>query len=225
MQSSETRYLPHIPARVRRAFYISGLLGIATALIFAHGFLAVSSPVGRGLLVVEAWVPPQSLTDAARIFQSGRYDCLVLISTTTAPRVQAPTSTQISRDPAETWATMLNVDPKRVVRLEAVTSKNRTFSSALVLKEWLHGSGLATNSLDVFTEGVHARKSWILFRYALGRDYDVGVIAGPEHSYDPRLWPLSPRGVHIVLRNIAGYIYFKFAILLDGFKYRMLARA
>jgi len=46
-----------------------------------------------------------------------------------------------------------------------------------------------------FTEGAHARKSWILSRYALGDGYRVGIIAGSPDSYDPKFWLVSRRGI------------------------------
>jgi hypothetical protein len=44
--------------------------GIAAVLIFIamflHRFLAVNDPVGEGVLVVEAWIPEQTLSDPQR---------------------------------------------------------------------------------------------------------------------------------------------------------------
>src|SRR5260370_5443820 len=58
-------------------------LGIGLALIFfllsIHKFLAVSNPVGEGVLVVEAWVPAKTLEESPIVFNSGRYRYLVIV--------------------------------------------------------------------------------------------------------------------------------------------------
>jgi hypothetical protein len=95
-------------------------------------------------------------------------------------------------------------------------STHRTFASARAVKQWLSKSGTSIREVDIFTVGVHARKSWILFRRALGEDYRVGIIAGTESSYDAASWMISKRGVYIVVRNLAGYLYSELWLAFGG---------
>lgn len=118
-------------------------------------------------------------------------------------------------DAAEARLETLNINPEKMIKVPVNPAAHRTFATAVAVQKWLAGSQLSAKSVDVFTAGVHARKSWILFRYALGDEYRVGVIAGPEHSYNSRRWMLSARGVRIVARNIFGYAYSKTAVFLD----------
>jgi hypothetical protein len=53
-------------------------------------------------------------------------------------------------------------------------SSRKTYASALTVRDWLIRSKLSIKHFDVFTVGVHARKSWILFQHALGDNYHVG---------------------------------------------------
>jgi|SRR5581483_1923294 len=208
--------------RIRRALCITGALAFIAVLVFVHEFLAVSSPSGQGVLIVEAWVPKQSLAESAAIFLEGHYDYLVLVG---GPMKQKATTQAVAVTYADSAANEirgLNIDPAKVVKISVGPAKNRTYSTALAVRDWLRRSGNTSQSVDVFTAGVHARKSWVLFRYALGDSYRVGVIAGPEHSYDPRFWPASRRGAWIVSRNVAGYLYYKAAILLDTHGWRVL---
>src|SRR5438309_8925275 len=60
------------------------LLGIIGAvLIFIvtsiHSFLAVNNPVGRGILVVEAWIPTQTLAESVSVFNSQHYRYFVVV--------------------------------------------------------------------------------------------------------------------------------------------------
>jgi hypothetical protein len=208
--------------RIRRALCITGALAFIAVLVFVHEFLAVSSPSGQGVLIVEAWVPKQSLADSAAIFRDGRYEYLVLVGGPVKQKKPTQTLTLTYADSAADEIRGFNVDPAKIVTIPVGSAKNRTYSTAVAVRDWLRSSGSSTHSIDVFTAGVHARKSWVLFRYALGDSYRVGVIAGPEHSYDPRFWPASRRGAWIVSRNVAGYLYYKAAILLDTHGWKVL---
>ena len=196
-------------------------LAIGVVLIFflisIHGFLAVSNPVGDGVLVVEAWIPAKALEESAMVFNSGRYRCLVIVG--------GPMQGSGSKfnDPS-TWADLavsrlekLGFDTKKVVQINVpAVSSGRTLAGATAVKRWLGGSRISVCCVDVFTVGAHARKSWILSRYALGDGYRVGIIAGSPDSYDPRFWLASRRGIWVVVRNLAGYIYSKFWIQFHG---------
>ena len=196
-------------------------LGIGVALIFfllsIYGFLAVSNPVGEGVLVVEAWIPAKTLEESAIVFGSGRYRYLVIVG---GPMQESGSK---SNDPT-TWADLaasrlekLGFDTKKLVQISVpAVSSGRTLAGATAVKSWLGSSRISVCCVDVFTVGPHARKSWILTRYALGDGYRVGIIAGSPDSYDPRFWLASRRGIWVVVRNLTGYVYSKFWILFHG---------
>jgi hypothetical protein len=178
-----------------------------------HNFLAVSSPVGRGTLVVEGWIPAGDLAESLRLFNSGHYRYIIVVG-------GAIPGTGSKLTPPITWVDVaankleeLGLDPTRLVRISVppVDMGHRTFASAIAVRRWLSRSD-GSLSVDVFTAGVHARKSWTAFRYALGDRYRVGIIAGTEYVYNPRFWFLSRTGIWYVVRDLAGYMYSKFWI-------------
>ena len=183
-------------------------VALAALVLTAHPFLAVTNSVGQGMLVVEAWIPNKTLQEAARVFQRGSYRYLVLIG-----------SQITASDPSRNYADLAAEDlAKQGVRLENVIkivtpyqSESRTFAEAEAFRRWLLGSGLQVCCVEVFTVGVHARKSWITFEKVLGNTYRVGVIAGPE-EYNAKYWPVSRRGLWLVLRNLSGYLYTRYEI-------------
>ena len=209
--------------RVRRVLVIAALFALLVVLAAAHPFLAPTSPSGEGLLVVEAWIPQQSLADAARIFREGRYDYLVVVGGPIKRPSSASGSAVTYADSAETAISAAGIEPAKIVKVPVGPSRNRTYSMAAAVRDWIRSSETNAHSVDVFTAGVHARKSWVLFRHALGDNYRVGIIAGPEHSYDPRFWPASRRGLWIVSRNIAGYLYSEVEIALDAHGFKVLS--
>jgi len=195
--------------------------GISVAVIFVvisgYGFLAVNNPVGEGVLVVEGWIPAKTLAESAHVFDSGHYRYLVLVGGPMQGSASESNDPTTFADLAASRLEKLGFDTKKLVKVSVpAVSSDRTLAGATAVKRWLGSSGISVCCVDIFTVGVHARKSWILSRYALGDRYRVGIIAGSEVSFDPRHWVVSRRGIWIVVRNLAGYGYSKFWILFHG---------
>lgn len=176
-----------------------------------HRFLAVNSPIGRGILVIEAWIPSQALCEAAKLFQSGSYHYVVVVGSQMNSSENSPNYADLAAEHLE----KLGLAKERIVRVALpYESTKRTFASARALDRLLHNSGAPSCCVDVYTIGAHARKSWIIFQSVLGKSYQVGVIVGPESSYNTQYWLLSGRGWWIVSRNLTGYLYSKCEIAL-----------
>jgi hypothetical protein len=78
------------------------------------------------------------------------------------------------------------------------SARDRTYLSAVMVREWIGRSGLAVRGLDVLSEGAHARRTWRLYRMALGGDLAVGIRAAPP-GYDRTAWWRSSQGAKEVL--------------------------
>jgi len=185
------------------------LLAAVAFLLIIHRFLAVSRPTGEGILVVEAWIPSEALPQAAQIFQSGSYRYLVVVGSQISTCDHSPNYADLA---AESLAKLVPAKNKIVRIAMPYQPANHTFATANGFKRWFLISDAGACCIDVYTVGVHARKSWITFESVLGSNYRVGVIAGPETSYNPKYWLVSRRGLWIVARNLAGYLYTKYEI-------------
>ena len=194
---------------MRWAIALFVLLSVCFGLVSIQSFLAVTSPSTHGVLVVEAWIPDSALAESVTTFNKGSYDHLVVVG---GPAENATPGFPTLADYAAHKIQQLGIDSKHLVRLPVESSNERTLSSARTVKRWLETSEPLPRSVDVFTVGVHARKSWTIFRRVLGKEYQVGIIAGTEQSYDPHRWVLSRRGLWIVTRNFVGYLYSKFLV-------------
>jgi hypothetical protein len=197
---------------------IAGITGsLLLVVISVHDFLAVNNPVGEGTLVVEAWIPAQALTESANVFNSGRYSYLVVVGGPIQGSGSDFTDSTTYPDLAAKRLEKLGFDSKKIVKISVPgVSTGHTLASATAVKRWLANSGTSVCCVDVFTVGVHARRSWILFRHALGDRYRVGIISGRDVSYDPRFWFFSRRGIWKVVRNLAGYVFYRLWILFDA---------
>lgn len=194
-----------------------GMAAVATfVVLFLYDFLAVSHPVGEGILVVESWIRAQTLAESPAVFNSGHYRYLILVDGQTQGNGSESSDPITYNDLAAERLEKLGFDTKKIVKISAPPTVSTTLGRATAVKRWLTDSGTSVCCVDVFTGGVHARKSWVLFRHALGDRYRVGIISGePRSSYHRKSWFLSATGIRLVVRNLAGYVYAKFLILFN----------
>lgn len=195
-----------------RVVCIAAVLTVVGGMLLVHRFLAVTRPIGRGVLVVEAWIPKQALKSAADVYLNGSYRYLVVVGSQIDASQHSATYTELAADELK----RLGALDDRVVTITVPYQRTaRTLSTAVAFKKWLLSVDPAIRCFDVYTVGVHARKSWITFQSVLGSDYQVGVIAGPEPSYNPSYWVVSRRGVSLVIRNLAGYLRSKYEMAVS----------
>lgn len=197
-------------------------------------FLAVSRPLGQDILVVEAWIPKESLAQVPSVLRSGHYRYLVVVGD------PAEASDKISAaDVAGTELEKLGCDASTMVKIRVPFQSTfrsyvipigappfcgvalrfqlsrRTYARALAVSEWLKSSRIPAHGVDVLTASVHARKSWILFQHAIGDKYRVGIIAAPVVDYNPRYWLLYRTGIYVIPYCLIGYSYAKCLIFFD----------
>ena len=58
-----------------------------------------------------------------------------------------------------------------------IWNRNRTYYSAVALRDWFQAQHLHVDSINVLTEGAHVRRTWLLFQVALGPEVKVGIIS------------------------------------------------
>ena len=143
-------------------------------------------------------------------FQKGGYKLLV----TTGGRIRI--GSFVSEH--ETWAELalsslneLGVPQKKIMTVSELLNikKDRTYYSIRALQRRLHKEGLKAASIDVVSLGVHARRSWFLFKKVFS-SVNVGVIAIKPHSYDTSRWWLFSMGTRNVISESIAYAYARF---------------
>jgi hypothetical protein len=173
-----------------------------------HAFLAVSAPVGAKLLVVEGWMGPKGLDQAIAAFRAGGYERVV---TTGGPIEAWPKPPQATY--AELAADYLKQHGLAGVPVTAVPSpasaQDRTFLNAVMVREWTRRAGVPVEALDVFSVGTHARRSWLLYRMALGPSVRIGVHAARNFDYDDGAWWRSSEGSRDVLEQAVQFFWVK----------------
>jgi DUF218 domain-containing protein len=192
----------------------AGLLLIFAALVVVmarsiHGFLALSDPVGARVLVVEGWIGPEELDETIAAFRARGYERII---TTGGPIYRWPPAPGPSSY-ADQAAQYLREHGLAEAVLTPVRargkSRDRTYSSAVAVRDWAKREGVRLEAIDLISDGPHARRSRLLYQLAFGPEVKVGVLATRSYDYDAAKWWRSSIGVRNVIEQAIDYAWVK----------------
>jgi hypothetical protein len=179
--------------------------------MYVHPFLAVTQRVDAKVLVVEGWIQRYALQAALDEFNRGSYQ---RVYTTGGPENGTGRYTndyQTSASVGEEELKTLGLPAENVQMVPShVSGRERTYSSAVALREWFLEHGVVPKSMNVLTEECHARRTWLLYRKAFGNNVKVGIIDVPNPDYDPNKWWRYSDGVREVIGESIAYLYAKY---------------
>ncbi len=182
---------------------------VSAASLFAlrhlASYLAAHDPIttrdGRGAstLIVEGWLEEDGLDAAIAVIGRGRYE-RVIASGGPIDGWREDRSWPTYAERAADYLRRHGVTSIPVVAVAAPESaQDRTFLSAVVVREWLRRHGGTIDAVDLFSGSVHARRSRLVFRMAFGPEVDVGVFAAAPRRYALERWWTTSDGVKAVL--------------------------
>jgi hypothetical protein len=192
-----------------RLLFVLGAL-VTAYLVFAnaHPFLAVTRRVDANVLVMEGWIHGYAIRATMDEFNRGSYN---KIYTTGGPQNGTGTYVNDYQTSASIGAEILKKFgvPEDRVRIAAshVNGRERTYNSAIALRDWLRTHNISLPSMNVVTEDCHARRTQLLFQEVFGKNVQVGVIAVPNPDYNPGSWWRYSDGVREVISESIAYIY------------------
>jgi uncharacterized SAM-binding protein YcdF (DUF218 family) len=196
-----------------RGVVTASLLVIAlgvTGLFTIHPFLAVTHREETDVLVVEGWVNQHVMQVAADEIKNGSYH---RVFTTGGPVEGIGGYVNDYSTAASIGAGLLRKAgvPEEMVQMvpSRVSGRDRTYSSALALKDWFHEHKISVGAINVMTEGPHARRTRLLFQMAFGKEVAIGIISVPSPDYDAKRWWRYSEGVRGVLGETIAYVYAK----------------
>lgn len=191
-----------------------GLLGAITLLIYwmihLPDFLSLNAPIDAEVLVVEGWIPDHAVEGVISEFHQRSYYKVV----TTGPPICKGFYLSEYKNFAElTAATLVTLGlPEESVVPAPTLPANlyRTYTAAVCLRQWLTTSDVKTKSINLYTLGCHARRSWLIFKTVLAPEIQVGVIAASARNQIPKRWWRSSVGVRTVLPEMIAYLHARF---------------
>ncbi len=188
------------------------LLAAVTAIVVllglnAYALLAPSQPArgpagtGARTLVVEGWLNHDELEQAVVAVRAGHYERVLA----TGGPITSWSEGSEWHDYAARAAAYLRangVTGVPIIQVPAPASaQDRSYLSAVMVRDWAQQSGVTLAAIDLFSAGVHARRSWLVYRMALGDGVEVGVLAAYPTEYDARWWA-SSAGAKSVLGEV-----------------------
>jgi hypothetical protein len=187
------------------------LLLLAAGVVFAKnivGFLAVSASVPARHMVVEGWVSTATLRAAAAEFQSGGYETVYSLGGATGWDYQSTDLSDTFASVAAARLAALGIPRDRIRLVPAPGVKlDRTFSSAVALKKHLLEAGPLPASLNIMTDGVHSRRTRLLFEKAFGEGMAIGVLSTPDQEFDAERWWTTSEGLKEVISETGAWLY------------------
>jgi hypothetical protein len=181
------------------------------ALMSIHPFLAARDPAVGSLLVIEGWIPDYALKECADLVRSNNYVQLYTVGGPVGAADYPAAEDDTYAYTAQRYLQKHGVDPKRVERVPTnLQTFDRTFSSAIAMREYLKSKGPLPPTITVATLGAHARRTRMLYQRAFGRGTQVGVFALDNREYDPAHWWRFSEGIREVVSEGAAYIAAKF---------------
>lgn len=185
---------------------------IGTVAFFTiHPFLAVTHREKTDILVVEGWMLPCTMDQAASEFANGGYQ---RVYTTGGPAAGIGKYISDYSTVASIGAGLLRqagVPADKVQMVPSrVTVRDRTFNAAMALKLYFQTNHISPSAINVVTEGSHARRTRLLFQKAFGKEVTVGIISLPSCDYDPKHWWRYSQGVRDVIGEGIAYVYARF---------------
>ena len=161
-------------------------------------------PDGRGAktLVVEGWLDARDLDQALPAIRSGRYQQVL----TTGGPIESWNDVSEWKTYADRAAAHLaGRDIGLPINAIAAppTEQDRTYRSALSVREWARNTRLRLDAIDLYTAGIHSRRSRTVYRLALGPGVEVGVLSAAIPEEQRHWWTVS-RGAKAVLGEALG---------------------
>ncbi|HEV2694564.1 MAG TPA: ElyC/SanA/YdcF family protein [Verrucomicrobiae bacterium] len=200
-----------LSARGWLCLLLAGISIGAVWVLTVQPFLAQTRRADTKILVVEGWVQHFAMKAAVMEIQSGRYEKVYV---TGGPIVGSDGATNDFNTSASVGAETLAKAGVPAELLQMVPShvagRDRTYNSALALREWFRTNHLMVASVNVLTESAHARRTRLLFQEAFGKTTEIGIIAVQNPDYDPQHWWRYSEGVREVLGESIAYLYAEF---------------
>lgn len=186
--------------------FISVLLVFGIWVLKGETFLCITDRLPARVLVVDGWISIQGIRAAKEEFTNGKYEHIAVTGGLTG------NSWDVKR-----WSYAiegrklllhLGVPSDRIILAELKnTEAQRTFESALAVRDALIANGISTEALNIFTRGAHARRSRLTYAKVFEPEIKVGVISWSPPGYDHAHWWVSSERTVEFLKETAVYLY------------------
>lgn len=183
------------------------ILGVALCSFWwfkGESFLSLTKREQGDILVVEGWIGATGISAARSEFLQGDYRTIITTSGLSGERWDKQRWCYAAE--AEEQLLRSGIPKEHLIRATPADSDaQRTFESAIAVREALLTRGLRPISINLFTRDVHARRSRLVYAKVLGPNIKVGVIAWLPPGHETGFWWKSSDRAADMLKETMGY--------------------
>lgn len=209
--------MPFPPLFKRRQIWLPTLWGLIifivvlstlSGLIFRNiaYFLAQQQAINGDILVIEGWLAEPALLTAIDHYKKGNYQ---LIITTGGPdNRQINPEHKTYAEKASAFLLKQGINKTKLVTIPTPESaQDRTYLSAVMVRDWLVTNQQKPYNIDLFSGDVHARRSYQLYKMAFAEKTNIGIIAATPNNFSLKYWWRTSEGAKSVLAETAGLVW------------------
>ncbi len=201
---------------------IIALIWLITPLLLqsSYRFLTVNKPVKSKTMVIEGWIPDYSIKKALQLFRDDHYEHMIV---TGIPILQWQPISHYHNVAEASAAVIKKMGFRDTIYLAPIPSsilRDRTYSTAVATKALFEQHPQWGKSFNIYSVGVHSRRSRLMFEKAFGDDYQIGIYADTDESFDAVHWWRSSRGFRNVGNEMMAYWFVRFFFHPDIQQYK-----
>jgi len=171
-------------------------------------YLAQQQSIKSPILIVEGWVSDLALRDAIKHYKTADYK--MIITTGGLIKTRNSTKHKTYADLAAAYLRNNGLNNSNIKSLSTPESaQNRTFLSAVIVRNWLQKQNIKTKQINVYSQGVHARRTKALYQMAFGDQSKIEINAAKTTEYKLDNWWKSSAGAKAVITETIGLIWVK----------------
>ncbi len=169
-------------------------------LSWLHSFLAINRPVATDIMLVEGWISEKAVRNAVHVFYKNNYHKIISIG------IKFDNDNVGEKGKHLLMKHGIPENSIVVLSPELIKKQSKTVIAAKALKDWIESQPRKIKAINICTEGVHAKKSFIIFKNILEPATHVGIVSLPPSDYNPHIWWLSPLGWKWVVYDFIKYL-------------------
>ncbi len=175
-----------------------------------YKFLFLREPIKTSTMVLEGWVPTYALLDALEYYEENNYKNLIV---TGIPITQYEYASDFKYTSQATILALKHFGFSDTIYEAANPTniyKDRTYCTALQTKEIFAQHPEWGKSFNVYSMGVHSRRSLLLFKKAYPNNFEIGIISHSDRAFIGEEWWKSSIGFRNVSNELLALTYSKF---------------
>jgi hypothetical protein len=162
------------------------------------------------VLVVEGWIGPEGIRAAKFEFESHNYEFIVISGGIASPEGWEPGGWSYAKRAQEELVRLGVPKEKIILAGNQNADRQRTYQSAITVVHTMATQGIEAKSINIFTWGTHARRSYLVYQKAYGPKTSVGVITWQPPDSSVPWWHSSERAQQLMLQSVGFFYEFLF---------------